>query len=155
MADRLVEFLRTKREQSAGYEQDWQPKKNLWVKSVKNLYKLIQDMLRPSIESGDVTIREFDIEIDETFVGKYSIPALELRVGGERVDFVPKGLIVIVASGRVDIRGERDSVTLIRKEKDGDTEWEVVLQRVPRLQVAQLNRELLEYALERVMLPLA
>ena len=78
---------------------------------------------------------------------------LELSVGSERVEFRPKGINVIGAAGRVDIRGERDTVTLLRDEVDFAGGWGVVIQRVPHLKKVDLDRDSLKFALERVMLP--
>jgi len=107
-----------------------------------------------STVSKDVTIRTFETQVTEDFVGTYSIPVLEMTVGTERVEFRPKGVTVIGASGRVDVRGERDTVTLLKDPQGVETGWTVVLQRVPSLRTAPLDRESLKYALERVMLPL-
>jgi hypothetical protein len=111
-------------------------------------------MLRNSIETMDVSVRTLDMEVTEDYIGTYTIPALELIVGGERVEFRPKGALVVGAAGRVDIRGGRDTVTLIRNAGNGDSEWNVLLQRVPSLRTVPFDRESLKYALERVMLPL-
>jgi hypothetical protein len=154
MEDQLIEFLRTRKEQAPGPEIDWHAKKDTWVRSVNNLYALVEEILRDSIASKDVTVRTVDTQVTEDFVGTYSIPVLEMTVGAERVEFRPKGITVIGASGRVDIRGERDTMTLLRDQPDVDSGWTVVLQRVPHLKMAPLNRESLKYALERVMLPL-
>lgn len=70
------------------------------------------------------------------------------------MEFRPKGVLVVGAAGRVDINGGRDMVTLIRSMQGGDSEWAVVLQRVPHLRTAPLDPKSLRYALERVMLPL-
>ena len=154
MEDQLVDFIRSRKQRTTGQEIDWQAKRDLWVRSVQELYALVEDMLRDSTASKDVTIRKFDTQIVEDYVGAYSIPVLEMTVGGERVEFRPKGVAVIGASGRVDIRGERDTVTLLRDQQDAKSGWTVVLQRVPSLRTAPLDRESLKYALERVMLPL-
>ena len=154
MGDQLVDFLRIRKQHGTNQEIDWQAKRDTWVRSVESLYGLVQEMLRDSIASKDVTIRRFDTQVTEDFVGTYSIPVLEITIGNERVEFRPKGITVIGASGRVDIRGERDTVTLLRDQKDVKSGWTVVLQRVPSLRTAPLDRESLQYALERVMLPL-
>jgi len=88
--------------------------------------------------------------VTENFIGGYSIPALEITVGTERVKFLPVGITVAGASGRVDIRGERDTVTLLL---DAKGEWAVILQRIPRFKTLPLDQKSLKYALERVMLP--
>lgn len=154
MGDQLVDFLRTRKQQGANREIDWQAKRDTWVRSVEHLYVVVKEILRDSIESEDVTIRQFNTQVTEDFVGTYSIPVLEMTVGNERVEFRPKGITVIGASGRVDLRGERDAVTLLRDQQDVNSGWTVVLQRIPSLRTAPLNRESLVVALERVMLPL-
>lgn len=154
MGDQLAEFLRSRKQQSPIPEIDWQAKKDTWVRSVESLYELIQEMLRDSIASKDVMVRTFEVEVTEDFIGPYSIPVLELSVGSERVEFRPKGVTVIGAAGRVDIRGELGTVTLLKDVANADSGWTVVLQRVPRLKTASLDRDSLKCALERVMLPL-
>ncbi|MGC9950584.1 MAG: hypothetical protein ABSF64_29815 [Bryobacteraceae bacterium] len=153
MGDQLTEFLRRK-EQAAGPPIDWQAKRDDWIRSVNGLYALVKSMLRESIESRAVTVRTFDVEATEDYIGTYTIQALELSVGGERVEFRPKGVLIIGGAGRVDINGGRDTVTLIKSTQAGDSEWTVILQRVPHLRTAPLDRESLKDALERVMLPL-
>jgi hypothetical protein len=154
MGDQLTEFLRSRKEHAAKSEIDWQARKDDWVRSVEGLYALVAKMLRNSIETMDVSVRTLDMEVTEDYIGTYTIPALELIVGGERVEFRPKGALVVGAAGRVDIRGGRDTVTLIRNAGNGDSEWNVLLQRVPSLRTVPFDRESLKYALERVMLPL-
>ncbi len=154
MEDQLADFLRNRKEQAPSPEINWQAKRDAWVRAVENLYDVVQDMLRESIASKDVTVRRFDMQVTEDFIGTYLIPALELSVGNERVEFRPKGVTVIGAAGRVDIRGERDTVTLLKDRADMNDGWSIVLQRVPQLKTVQLDRESLKYALERVMLPL-
>jgi hypothetical protein len=108
----------------------------------------------PLLQKMSSYVRTLNVETTEDFVETYSISALELSVGSERVEFRPKGVTVIGAAGRVDIRGERDTVTLLKDMESADDKWTVVLHRVPQLTTAPLDRESLTYALERVMLPL-
>jgi hypothetical protein len=154
MEDQLVEFLRSKKVHSPIPEIDWEAKKDGWVRSVEGLYRYVQEMLRDSIATKDVVVRTFDVQVTEDFVGTYSIPALELSVGIERVEFIPKGVIVYGAAGRVDIRGECGTATLLKDMAGAEDMWTFVLQRVPHLRVAPLDRESLKDALERVMQPL-
>lgn len=154
MGDQLVDFIRDRNQRGTNQEIDWQAKRDTWVRAVESLYDSVEELLREAIESKDVTIRKFDTEVTEDFIGKYSIPVLEIAVGNERVEFRPKGVTVIGASGRVDVRGERDSVTLLWDQHDVKVGWTVILQRVPSLRTAPLDRESLRYVLETVMLPL-
>lgn len=156
MADQLAEFLhsKNKKQSSANQGIDWQAKRDIWVRSVQNLYEVVENLLGKPIASKDITTRKFDEQVTEDLVGSYSIPHLEIAVGNERVEFQPKGVRVIGASGRVDLRGERDTVTLLRDREEVNSGWTVVLQRVPSLKTAPLNPDSLQYALEKVMLPL-
>jgi hypothetical protein len=154
MADQLTAFLRSKKERSATQEVDWRGKKETWVRSIQHLYDRVEELLADSIAAKDVAVRKFDADITEEFLGTYSVPVLDLIVGNERVEFRPKGITVIGASGRVDILGDGDTVTLLRDREDAETGWSVVRRRVPKLEIAPLDRDSLQYALERVMLPL-
>lgn len=156
MQDQLAEFLHSKKNNyAADPASDWGAKKDAWIRSVNELYEQVQVMLGDSIASGDVAIDRVDMQITEDFVGTYSIPRLDLSVGGERVEFRPMGLTVIGATGRVDIRGARDVVTLLKDEAAAHSGWTMILQRVPRLEKEPFDSERLKYALERVMLPLS
>ena len=154
MEDQLVEFLRSKKEHSPIPEIDWEAKKDAWVRSVEGLYELVQEMLRESIAAKDVIVRTINVDLSEDFIGTYSIPALELSVGSERVEFRPKGVLVYGAAGRVDIHGECGELALLKDMAGSEDEWTIVLQRAPHRTTAPLNRESLKGALERVMQPL-
>src|ERR1039457_4171169 len=140
MGDQLTEFLRSRKEQAAKPEINWQARKDNWVRSVEGLYALVRKMLRKSIESKDVSVRTLKMEVTEDYIGTYTIPAVELTVGGERVEFRPKGVLVIGAAGRVDIRGGRDTVTLVKKTDKAGGEWSMVLQRVPHLRTVPFDQ---------------
>lgn len=154
MNDQLTEFLRARRQQSGAQEIDWNAKRESWKKAVEQLYSLVRELLSSAVKTGDVTISEHQEQITEEYVGAYSIPVLEIRVGHERVELRPKGMTVIGASGRVDLRGERDEVTLIRDEKS-EQGWSVIIRRTPAVETVPFDRESLKLALERAMLPLS
>jgi hypothetical protein len=152
MADQLTEFLRNKKEQSTRGEVDWEAKKAQWLTSLQRLYARIKDLMDESLRDGTVDVVEFEAEVNEDYIGTYRVPQLGLTVGRDRVLFSPKGVNVIGAEGRVDLQGDRDTVTLIRTASAGDREWEVVLQRVPKLVAVPLDESSLAAALQRVML---
>jgi hypothetical protein len=152
MADQLTEFLRSKKEQSTRGEVDWEAKKAQWLTSLQRLYARIKDLMDESIRDGTVDVVEFEAEVNEDYIGTYPAPQLKLTVGRDRVVFSPKGVNVIGAEGRVDLQGDRDTVTLIRTAGAGDREWEVVLQRVPKLVAVPLDESSLAAALQHVML---
>jgi hypothetical protein len=147
MANQLAEFLSERKGKAQGV--DWQAKKRGWLDAVLRLHQQIMDLV-PSDIADVVTTW---IEVSEDFVGTYQAPELTLTVGDDRVVFSPKGLNVYGASGRVDLKGDRDVVTLIRLPEEESGEWQVVLQRVPRLVTVPLSERSLVEALERVMAP--
>ena len=155
MADQLADFLRARKEHAPIPDADWKAKKDAFWLSVESLYESVRGMLKDSIAAKDVKVDTFSFGITEDFLGTYSMIGLELQIGPERVRFIPKGIYVVGASGRVDIRGECGTVTLLRHEQDGENHWEVVLERVPHLRTAPFDRESLKLALEQVMVPIS
>jgi len=153
VADQLTDFLRDRKRQATPLNVDWEAKKADRLESVGRLYHLLRDLLRGPIHDQTVEIAEVPIEVTEDYVGAYRLPELRLTVGNDRVVFCPKGINVIGAAGRVDLRGDRDTVTLLRVLDNGREEWQVVLQRVPRFVAVPLEQGSLRTALQRVMLP--
>ena len=151
MASQLVEFLEERKGKAQGG--DWQARKEAWITSVERLHETIKHLLEPSEKKGIASIATNWIDITEDFVGTYTVPELKLTVGDDRVTFTPKGLIVYGASGRVDVRGDRDTVSLIRLPNEPSGEWQVVLRRVPKIMTVPLGERSLVDLLERVMAP--
>lgn len=154
MGNQLVDFFRHRRQQPGQEAIDWQTKRDEWLRSIDELYSRVEELLADSTKSGDVVIGRSQTQITEGFVGSYTAPVLVISDGNERVDLIPKGFTVVSASGRVDLRGQRDTVTLLRDAGAGEPGWLVVLQRIPKLVTAPLDATTLTTALDRVMLPL-
>jgi len=127
---------------------DWGERLREWLAAVEQLYRKVnEELLAQSIERGLVAISRTEKEIDEEHLGKYKVPELVLKIGGETVRLSPKGRNVAGAKGRVDLIGDLDAMTLIL-EHEG--EWKVVLSRVPR-DVVALDDKTFAHALQRVM----
>ncbi|MBL8212013.1 MAG: hypothetical protein JNK87_14950 [Bryobacterales bacterium] len=150
MGNSLSEFLRARKEQSSATTVDWNRKRDQWLEAVRGLYLRVENMLRADREAGVVEVRTREVPVTEQFVGTYDAPLLELRVGMDEVQFLPKGVTVVGAEGRVDLRGDRNTVTLLW---EGGDRWTVVLGRVPELEAASLSEDSLRDALQKVMLP--
>lgn len=153
--DRLGEFLRRKREETASGGIDWSAKIADWTASVERLFRLLtDDLLKKFIDERLVEVFTDHVQITEPFVGTYTLPELRLKIGNNDVAFLPKSVSVLGSSGRVDIRGDRDVVTLIREQTPDCSrdEWKVVLQRTPKRITAPLDSDSLQAAFERVML---
>lgn len=146
--NKISEFLRDKKKSSVPGGIDWQAKKEEWIQSLNDLYKTITDKyLAPSIADKTVTVAESPKQISEEYIGDYVVTELILQVGDEKVMFSPKGMNIVGASGRVDLRGDMGDVTIIRQGK----EWAVVATRTPKRTVVPLNEESLLGALKTVM----
>lgn len=91
MGDQLVDFFRNKKQQPTNQEIDWQAKRDSWLHSVDDLYARVQDMLRDSLASKDITVRTFETQVTEDLIGTYAVPGLEIAVGDERVEFRAQG----------------------------------------------------------------
>src|SRR5260370_37753862 len=100
MKDQLVDFLRSRKEQEASPPINWEAKKDRGIRSVESLYVLIQEMVGEARASNDVTVRTFNVQVTQDFIGAYSIPVLEGTAGRQRVEFRPKCVTVIGAAGR-------------------------------------------------------
>lgn len=152
--DTLNDFLRKKKDDSSS-PIDWSVRKANWIGEVKDLYQFLTDqLLKELIEEKVIEVSQSCTQVSEEYVGTYEIPELNLKVGNNHVVFSPVAVNVIGAAGRVDIRGDRDTVTLIldRKSTSPDERWKIVLARVPRVATAPLDSHSLKAALERVML---
>jgi hypothetical protein len=151
MANQLTEFLEDRKGKAHGV--DWHAKKEEWIAALLRLHDKIGQLLEPSVSKGVATKMTTWIEITEDFIGTYSAPELRLVVGDDRVVFSPKALNVYGAAGRVDVKGDRDVIALIRLPAEASGEWQFVLQRVPKLVTAPLDERSLVNALEHVMAP--
>ena len=150
----LNDFLRRKKgEESSNI--DWVAKRDEWMTSVKRLYRfLTEELLKESIEEKTILISKASKQITEEYIGTYTLPELTLRIGDARVIFSPKGVNVVSAAGRVDVRGDKNTVMLIREKASAASpdQWKLVLQRVPNVVTRPLDSDGLKWALEQVML---
>ncbi len=150
MGNSLSDFLRARKQQASATTVDWNRKRDQWLEAVRGLYRQVENMVRADKEAGVIEVRTREVPVTEQFVGTYNAPLLELRVGMEEVQFLPKGVTVVGAEGRVDLRGDRNTVTLLW---EGGNRWTLVLRRVPDLEAASLSEDSLRDALQKVMLP--
>ena len=90
-----------------------------WQSHVSKLYKQVKDWIKQSEEEDKVAIKEETIHISEDYVGSYPIKQLSLTIGDNIVRFIPKGMLIIGARGRVDIVcGNKTVVLLLLRENE-------------------------------------
>lgn len=146
--DELQSFLLSRQQQPAEGDVNWTSRRQEWVNAVEQLYHAItEDLLADSVSTGLVGVSYNEKEITEEFLGTYQVRELLLNIGGETVRFSPKGRNIIGASGRVDLIGELDSMTLILEPVG---QWRLVVSRLPR-RVVPLDRDALAQAFRTVM----
>ena len=86
------------------------------------------------------------ITLDEHPLNQYNAKVLTIVIGGQRINFVPKGTLIVGAQGRVDIQGHKGMRTIILS---GD-KWSIV-QRTPNLRLLDFDQSSFQSILDDVM----
>jgi hypothetical protein len=142
--DGLDAFLRSK----AGTEPeiDWEARKDKWISEIARLYDQIKEWLAPLEKDEVVRYSTLTMTLQEDPIGSYQIDALMLLVGKQRVEFRPKGTLIVGANGRVDIQGPRAVRTIVLQ----DDRWSIV-ERGRRMKTRLFDKDSFETVLEEVM----
>jgi hypothetical protein len=146
----LITFFHSKRAKKASRGIDWKKKQKEWTKSIDELYTAIRGYLSKVIADGTVTVEYRPKTITEEPVGTYEVKELVLRVGEEIAVLSPKGMYIVGASGRVDLRGDMGVVTLVLQP---GRRWAIVEKRVPILKTIPFEPGSFFSALKDVMRP--
>ncbi len=148
-AEKLREFFQQKKSKAGLENVDWAGKQRDWVDAIDRLYAVITEQyLKPIIADGTVEVKRDTRQIDEYQADKYRATVLILMVGDEQVMFLPKGLNIVGATGRIDLQGDMGERTIVRQPGD---RWYLVETRTPTLKLVELNEESLLAALKSVM----
>ena len=108
------DFVRAKNKEATEKPRvDWDARKAAWIKQVNGLYDKISVLLSDYIDKGTISVARNPIQIAEERLGTYSVDELSIEIGENTVRLVPVGTIIIGASGRVDLIGERGRVRVI------------------------------------------
>ena len=144
----LHAYLRQKAASTASAENevDWKEKKDKWLRHVAGLYKMIEGWIAPLETDGTVRSQTSSESFEEDYIGQYQTDVLMLFIGNQRVEFHPKGTLIIGADGRVDVRGQRGIRTLVLKGE----KWFIV-ERSPRLKTLPFNEDSFQDVLREVM----
>ena len=142
--DALDAFLRSKASKEPAI--DWEAKKDQWLRRIAKLYDQIKRWLAPLERDGVVQYSLRTTTFEEGYIGSYQVEVLTLRIGRQRVEFRPKGTLIVGANGRVDVQGPRAVRTIVLQ---GDR-WFLV-ERSPRLKALPFNKDSFQTVLEEVM----
>jgi len=144
----LKRFFEMKKAKS-GPAIDWQARKDAWVQAIEDLYSKIEGEYLAGPKSENlVEIRERQRTIIDQYVDRYTVRELVLLVGDEEVCFVPKGMNIVGASGRIDLVGDMGEKTIVLQPENG---WGIVEARTPELKIVPLDEDSLLAALKEVM----
>ncbi len=144
----LHAFLRSKaaESQEPAEDIDWQARKEKWLSSLKELYDLIRSWLQPLEEDGTLRYSITQMTLQEDYLGPYPVDVLSLHIAKQRIEFCPKGTLIVGAQGRVDVRGPKAVRTLVLS----NGQWSVV-ERSPRLRMLPFNEDSFQDMLQEVM----
>jgi len=142
--DGLDAFLRSKA--STEPEIDWEARKVKWLSDIAELYSRIKEWLSPLEKDAVVRYSTWTRTLEEDYIGSYQVEVLTLLVGKQRVEFRPKGTLIVGANGRVDIRGPRAVRSIVLQ----DDQW-LMVERGPRVQTRPFDKDALESVLKEVM----
>ena len=127
-------------------EVDWKAKKDKWLSQIAQLYKMIREWIAPLVKDKTVRFQTSSESLEEDNIGQYQVDVLTLFIGKQRVEFHPKGTLIIGANGRVDVQGQRGIRTLVFKAD----QWYIV-ERFPRLKTLPFNEDSFQDVLQEVM----
>ena len=142
--DGLDAFLRSKA--STEPKIDWGARKDRWISEITRLYDQIKEWLAPLEKDEVVRYSTLTMTLQEDPIGSYQVDVLMLLVGKQRVEFRPKGTLIVGANGRVDIQGPRAMRTIVLQ----DGRW-LIVERSPRVKTRPFDKDSLETVLKEVM----
>jgi len=142
--DGLDAFLRSKA--STEPKIDWGARKDRWISEITRLYDQIKEWLAPLEKDEVVRYSTLTMTLQEDPIGSYQVDVLMLLVGKQRVEFRPKGTLIVGANGRVDIQGPRAMRTIVLR----DGRW-LIVERSPRVKTRPFDKDSLETVLKEVM----
>lgn len=148
--EQLRAFLLKKSENVGNTVARWSTRCDEYLQAVDRLYNTIKNeyLAFPGSEELVKVERLEATMLKEPYLGSYPAPKLTLFVAAERVEFIPKGVVVANSAGRIDVVGHAGETTLSRIEGD---QWEMIYARSPRLLTVPLTEKTFLDLLRRVM----
>jgi hypothetical protein len=89
-----------------------------WKKSLTELYGRIGGYLDRHVRKGAIRINYQETELDERYLGSYSVPTMVIEIGRQKVEFIPIGTLIIGGRGRVDVKGPFGDARLVLVHKE-------------------------------------
>lgn len=112
------EFLEKVTDNSSEEAINWSVKRDEWLQSLSEFYGQISGFLAEYEKAGKVRHASSNHEIFEEYIGRYSVPVVEIGFGKHQVVLQPVGTNLIGAKGRVDLIGAYGTVKFVLVNKD-------------------------------------
>lgn len=126
------DFLKNKKKEDSKNKIDWTKRKKDWLSSVEEFYSSIQVWLKEFEEEGYLKIEmNKSIEITEEYIGTYSVNRFDIYIGNDIISLSPKGVLIYGSTGRIDMRGPKGEIMMIRNEENI---WQFA-KRTPKLEM--------------------
>ena len=145
--DTFEEFLKKKKLEEKSKKIDWNERRVTWLNSVDQLYLKIRTWLDPFMEQSLLDIKEKNVEINEEYIGLYTIRRLDIYLGNDLISLLPKGTLIIGSYGRVDMKGPKGEIMMVEQKW---SEWKLA-KRTPKFQTWDLTAESFKEAFQEVI----
>lgn len=91
-------------------------RKDLWLNSIKEIYKEIEQWIGSFKKEGLLDIKEAPISINEDLIGQYETSKLLIVISGKLIEIEPIGTYILGSYGRIDIKGTKGHYMLVQPE---------------------------------------
>ncbi len=119
MQDSLQEILDHKKRKMETESLQWRKKRDEWIISIGNLFKLIHGWLKPLEDNDYLKISYADISISEEYLGNYSVKKMIITFfNNEKIELIPIGLYIVGAKGRIDMKIGMRKIMIVRNTED-------------------------------------
>jgi hypothetical protein len=112
-------FVRSQQAEK-GEQASFNPQQQLdeWLHQLEILFEKIQAYLHTYVENGTATFTRRAIQLNEEFIGSYSVSEAVLKIGRSTVTFTPIGTMLIGTKGRVDVQGPLGKARLVLVDRE-------------------------------------
>jgi hypothetical protein len=122
----LAEYIKSKREDRRTLNSNATKLRDEWLEQLDDLMADIRGWLKPAAKEG-LKVNSMPVEITEQGLGTYTAPGLLIEFEASRVAIEPIARIIVGGHGRVDIRGDQVTFSLIFTKPERS--WYVVRDR--------------------------
>ena len=148
----LKEKLRQIRKEVGHVPVDFEKQKNKWLKSVDNLYKIVQEEWLADLETeGLISFERNAISLSEEDIGTYSIEKMEICYSKGSIVLEPVGCNIIGGDGRIDffLKGKFSKGFMLILFREDDKELWHLLDRQNKNNRKILSKKTLEETIEQ------